>query len=105
MEKKRKEYLDGICQPELIPYKEGDKVGFCDRNKKIVIPIKYDWVWSFSEGLACVKLNGKWGFIDGKGEVVIPIKYDEVGVFSEGLALVGLNGKWGFVDKEGKEYF
>jgi hypothetical protein len=58
----------GICQPELIPYRKGDKWGFCDRNKKIVIPIKYDLVWPFSEELAAVKLNGKLGYIDKEGK-------------------------------------
>jgi hypothetical protein len=58
----------GICQPELIPYRKGDKWGFCDRNKKIVIPCKYDCVFSFREGLACVQLNGKCGFIDKEGK-------------------------------------
>jgi len=58
----------GICQSELIPYRKGDKWGFCDRNKKIVIPIKYDLVWPFSEGLAAVKLNGKLGYIDKEGK-------------------------------------
>jgi len=43
-------------------------VGFCDRNKKIVIPIKYDFAGVFSEGLAPVNLNGKWGFIDKRGK-------------------------------------
>ncbi len=53
--------------PELIPYRKGDKWGFCDRNKKIVIGCKYDFAGPFSEGLSIVKLNGKWGFIDANG--------------------------------------
>jgi len=93
----------GICQPELIPYRKGNEWGFCDRNKKIVIPIKYDDVGSFSEGLARVELNGKWGYIDKEGKEVIPIKYDWARSFSEGLACVKLNGKYGYIDKEGKE--
>ena len=51
----------------LIPYRKGDKWGYCDWNKKIVIPVQYDDAWLFSEGLALVKVNGKWGFIDTKG--------------------------------------
>jgi hypothetical protein len=49
IDKKREKYLDGICPPELIPYREGDRWGFCDRNKKIVIPIKYDGVGVFQK--------------------------------------------------------
>jgi len=57
----------GICQPDLIPYRKGDKWGFCDRNKKIIIPIKYDDAEDFLGELARVKLNGKWGYIDKNG--------------------------------------
>jgi|GEM_PF-403245 len=70
---------------------------------KIVIPFKYDYVWSFSEGLASVKLNGKWGAIDRSGNEIVPIKYDNVWSFSEGLASVKLNGSWGVIDKYGNE--
>jgi hypothetical protein len=105
IDKKGKKYLDGICPPELIPYREGDKWGFCDRNKKIVIPCKYDDVEDFSEGLAPVELYGKWGFVDKEGKEVIPIKYDGAGSFSKGLACVELYGKYGYIDKEGTEYF
>jgi hypothetical protein len=51
----------------LIPYRKGDKWGYCDRNKKIVIPIQYDGAMPFNEGLARVKVKGKWGYIDTKG--------------------------------------
>ena len=46
---------------ELIPYRKGDKWGFCTPDKKIVISPKYDGAWEFTEGFAWVELNGKWG--------------------------------------------
>ena len=72
-------------------------------EKRLEIAKKYDNVWSFSEGLARVKLNGKWGFIDKSGKEIIPCIYDEAWSSSEGLACVELNGKRGFIDKSGKE--
>ena len=39
-----------------------------DKTGKEVIPIKYDFVLYFSEGLAEVKLNNKWFYINQKGE-------------------------------------
>jgi hypothetical protein len=63
----------------------------------------YDDVYSFSEGLAMVKLNGKWGFIDKTGKEIIPLKYDGAHSFSEGLVVVELNEKYGFIDTTGKE--
>jgi predicted nucleic acid-binding Zn ribbon protein len=85
----------------LIPYRKGDKWGFCDRNKKLVIPAVYDMVWPFSEGLAAVYVNGKYGYIDTKGNLVIPAVYDDAWPFSEGLATVGVDGKYGFIDTKG----
>jgi len=35
-------------EPFLIPYRKGDKWGFCDRNKNIVIDCVWDWVEPFS---------------------------------------------------------
>ena len=64
---------------------------------------KYDCLYSFHEGLAHVKLDGKWGFIDTNGKEIIPCKYDGVESFHEGLAYVTLNGKYGFIDTKGKE--
>jgi hypothetical protein len=66
-----------------------------------VIPLKYDDVWSFTEGLAAVKVKNKYGYINKSGKVIIPLKYDMVWPFSKGLARVGLNEKWGFIDKNG----
>ncbi|EPZ6837050.1 WG repeat-containing protein, partial [Campylobacter coli] len=57
-----------------------------DKSGKFVIKPKFDYVWSFGEGLAAVKLNGKWGFIDKNGEFVIESKFDDAWSFWEGLA-------------------
>ena len=73
------------------------------KNGVVVIPAKYDYAWSFSEGFAAVSLKGKYGYIDKIGNEVIPIKYDYAWSFSESLAEVNLNGKWGYIDKTGNE--
>lgn len=47
--------------PELIPYRKGDKWGFCDMDRKIVIPIKYYEVGFFSEeGLPWLDIMARW---------------------------------------------
>ncbi|MGA3014483.1 MAG: WG repeat-containing protein [Bacteroidales bacterium] len=90
-------------EPFLIPYRKGNKWGFCDRNKKIIIPCIFEDVHLFSIGFADVKNNDKWGLINNTGKEVIPCIYDEVHSFSEELAVVKHNGKWGFIDKTWKE--
>ncbi|KQH42239.1 WG repeat-containing protein [Campylobacter coli] len=87
---------------DLIRVKIDGQWSFLDKNGEFAIEPKFDYVWSFWEGLAAVKLNGKWGFIDKNGEFAIESKFDYVWSFWEGLAAVKLNGKWGFIDKNGE---
>lgn len=77
--------------------------GFIDRNGNEVVELKYDFTTDFSNGYACVCLDGKWGFVDETGREVLAPEYDEIYAFSDGLAEVRLNGKSGFVDETGKE--
>jgi len=75
-----------------------------DSLRTVVIPAKYDYAENFSEGMACVKLNGKYGFINKLGQEIIPLKYDFVaGKFNKGMAGVELNGKYVYVNKLGQE--
>jgi predicted nucleic acid-binding Zn ribbon protein len=86
---------------KLIPYRQGDQWGFCDRNTNLVIPAVYDSVDPFSEGLAGVTVSDKCGFINTKGKMVIPAIYDGEGNFSEGLACAGFKDKGGFINTKG----
>lgn len=70
---------------------------------------KYDWVSSFSNGLALVGIETKkgsysykYGYINKKGVVVAKLQYNAAHDFSENLAAVCKNGKWGYINKKGK---
>ncbi len=98
------------AEPFLIPFRQGDKFGYSDANKTIIIEPKYDEAEAFSEGLAKVGSKNKYniikyGFIKESGEVIIPLKYSMAYSFSEGFATVKIDEKYGFVDKYGKENF
>jgi len=56
--------------PNLIPYVKGNKWGYCDTNKKIMIEPQFDEVSLFLGSIAKVKLNGKTGFIDRSGKKI-----------------------------------
>ena len=68
-------------------YEENGLYGF-KKDGAVVIPAKYNFADSFSEGLARVVINGKWSYIDKSGKEVIHLKYDFADYFSEGLAWV-----------------
>ena len=61
--------------------------------------------YSFSDGLAKVKREGKWGYVNNQGEEVVACLYDDIASFSEGLARAEINGKYGFVDKYENDTF
>jgi hypothetical protein len=66
--------------PDRIPYRKGSKWGYCDRNKKIIIPVSFDAVDFFGatpddmnlavpDSLACVKKGKEAYWINKKGKL------------------------------------
>jgi len=80
----------------------GGKIGFIDRDGKMVIEPQFEDAIHFQDGVASVKAGGKWGYIDPSGKWVIPPRYDEARTFYQGLGTVRLGSKWGYINREGK---
>lgn len=82
-----------------------DKYGFIDKTGRIAVPLIYDKVEPFHEGIAAVKLNGKWGFINENNKEITPTKYDAVDYFhyQKGLAAARENDLWSIIDESGNE--
>ena len=76
---------DGLC---MVRDYETEKKGFINKKGEYVIKPQFDDANEFSEGLACVKVDGKWGYIDYKGEMVVKPNFVIAQSFSEGLAWV-----------------
>ncbi|MBN1525000.1 MAG: WG repeat-containing protein [Spirochaetales bacterium] len=55
--------------PELFPFRKGDKWGYCNSKKEIIIPLKYDFTKPFHDGFAWVVLNNKLGIVDTSGRI------------------------------------
>ena len=70
--------------PTLIPFRHGQLWGFCDKNKKIIIPCRYAAVEFFDKnGLSLVYkedvdggLMHVCGLVDSTGRIVVPVKYN-----------------------------
>jgi len=87
----------------MAKVKINNKWGFINKSGKEIIPVKYNSIYDFSDGLALAIINDKWGFIDKTGKEIIPLKYDRALLyFTEGLTGVAIKDKWGFIDKAGK---
>ena len=79
--------LNSIAQTidySLIPYRKGDKWGYADAQRNIVITPKYNDAQWFSEGLAAVKVGSKWGYVNKQGKLVIPAKFTVAKSFRKG---------------------
>jgi hypothetical protein len=80
--------------------------GIIDRSGAIIIPLEYESLDRFSEGLALAKRNGEYGFLSTVGQVVIPFEFDFAREFQDGAATVSKAGQWHsefpLIDVEGK---
>lgn len=95
-----------LCITFIIPVQA--QPGFTE-----IVPLQFDAVGDFSEGLAWVRLDDKIGFINTEGEIVIPLIYNIPAInmpgsfsFREGRAIVGAGegwGRWAVIDREGNE--
>lgn len=88
-----------------IPYRKGNKWGYCDTAKKVIIKPAYDNVtdhfYILKDSNPAIKvtqvtINDKLGVIDSTGRVIIPCKYKSV-TYYRGLSSIG------YVDE--KSYF
>lgn len=100
-------YVDDFSEGLAAIYREDSsgmwQFGFVNAVGEEIIPPQYDYVSSFSSGLAAVSMGSKTDFIDATGQVVIPLVYDSAWDFEGGLALVWKDGKCGYIDKSGNE--
>jgi len=77
----------------------------------LVIPARFEWARSFSEGLAAVITQQRLGYINKSGDFAISpnLEFDPISIFregayqfSEGLARVAIAERWGFLNVAGQ---
>ncbi len=97
----------------LIPYKVGDKFGYCDQDLNIVIKPQWTFAYPFVNGYARVMdplapAEGSteiMAMINRKCEIVSKKPYQWIGeMMDHGHCIVQLPGQWeGVIDQEGNE--
>jgi len=72
----RHQHAAGATPAEaLFPVRSGGKSGAMDRKGNVVIPLCFDYVGEFHEGLARFERARHWGFLDATGKAVIPPRF------------------------------
>jgi hypothetical protein len=111
-------FSEGYAPVQFYDPKGNSKWGYIDHGGVNATTPYLDMAFSFSEGLARVRIGDKYGYIDQSGfhelgaggggnmermrKTVIPPQFENAHDFSEGLAAVRAGGKWGYIDKTGK---
>lgn len=98
-------FLWQICfAQKWVPYRVGEKWGYSNADKEMMIEPQYEDAGFFYDSLAYVKLNGQYGYIDPCNEIVIDFQFDRAGNFTGGgKANVWKNDRHFSVDKYGNE--
>lgn len=107
------EFYDGIAKVEKRNKQGFFETSFINRSGKLIADKQFDGGYSFSDGFAAVKKDGKWFFVDKDLEKVIGDFEDGYGFSKpgfkkshgkiEGGAWVKKDGKWSVIDKDGNE--
>ena len=95
----------GLCKVRLDQH-PGYLYGYVNEQGKEQIPVEYDYLYSFEDGITIAKKNGRYGAIDLNNQTVIPfnLPYEDVRGFRNGRAAVrDVSGMWGVIDTSGKE--
>ena len=80
----------------------GGLCGAVHRDGAIAVPPRYDWVGTFSDNRAAVRVGGLYGFVDEEGREVVKPQYRIVDDYKFGFAQVDVDGKSGLIDRDGE---
>ena len=97
-------FMTDSVEPEttaIVAVKSGGKWGFVDHAGQL-LPLRFDEVGDFSEGMAQARQGALWGFVSTLGVIAVPLQYDAVGTFVGGVAIVNRDLKYGVIDRDGR---
>ena len=96
-------FMSSPVEPEstaIVAVRDGAKWGFVDRLGQL-LPLRFDEIEAFGEGLAPVRQGERWGFVGESGTITIPLMYDLVEAFVNGIAIVSQDSQFGAIDPAG----
>jgi hypothetical protein len=97
-------FMAASVEPEttaIVAVKSGGKWGFVDQAGQL-LPLRFDDVGPFSEGMATARQGTLWGFVSTLGLIAVPLQFDAVRAFVGGVAIVNRDFKYGVIDRDGR---
>lgn len=82
----------------------GYRYGYVNEQGKEQIPVVYEHIYSFENGLTTAKMSGNYGIIDENNNIVHPfnLQYPDMRDIRNGYATMkDHSGKWGAIDAKG----
>jgi hypothetical protein len=86
-----------LCKAKL-----NSKYGVIDNAGKIILPINYDKILTYTSKLLQVKSGNKWGIVNMEGKNVLPVEYDKIDKSGNYGNRIYKDGKMGIIDLQGK---
>ena len=80
----------------------GAEYRYIDRFGNLITQPQFDWVDSFQEERARVRMGYKWGYINQTGQLITRLAFDQADQFAEGLARVKIGSLYGYIDLSGQ---
>lgn len=95
----------------LLPVQKNNKVGYINRNGKVVIKFEYDkftgnrWAAGMSDGRIIARKNGRYHLLDQTGKTisVLDRAITQISDFSQGTALVQQGNQQYRINKQGQK--
>ena len=76
------------------------KFGCIDPNGKVVIPIEFDQIEPFKDGVAAARKGKLWGVIDAFGKTIIPFEHLSLTVANKERFIISETGSFGIIDTD-----
>jgi hypothetical protein len=85
---------------QLFSFQKNDYFGFIDSLGTVVIPVVYDAITPFIEGLSVVTKKDSVFFINKKNQTIFQQYYSEAYPFNNGIAAVKQFNTWVFINRQ-----
>ncbi len=96
------DFVGEIQDNGLLIVGKNDKEGYINLKGEVIVPVIYDYVDYFYDGMAEINKGRLCGYVNEKGKVVVAPQYSKVDPFKRNnLTMVQSNGKYGFINREG----